>query len=242
MRRFGLLLIVLVISPLTLQSAGDPVKKRGNLYMVAIGQEKGWVFLPEGFDRVMRDQGKYLYGDIQSRVLTGKNATRKELLDGLDWMCQNAVGPIVLVFDPNVQDVLASEARRGEVGKPIERLIDGVWGAADSDVAGAVAGAIQEVRPMVDVRFKEPACVDRFSWIEAGLPAELIASSSTMEIGLLCAPSNRKTEFGPSCCAAGANIKGPSDDNNVRSSSTSSMSTTPREMARFRPRVPRFRW
>jgi hypothetical protein len=99
MRRFGLLLIVLVISPLTLQSAGDPVKKRGNLYMVAIGQEKGWVFLPEGFDRVMRDQGKYLYGDIQSRVLTGKNATRKELLDGLDWMCQNAkADDVVMVF------------------------------------------------------------------------------------------------------------------------------------------------
>jgi hypothetical protein len=99
MRRFCLLLVVLVLSPLPLQSAGDPVKKQGTLYIVAIGQENGWEFLPEGFDRVMRDQGKAMYGDIQSRVLTGKKATRKELLDGLDWMCQNAkADDLVMVF------------------------------------------------------------------------------------------------------------------------------------------------
>jgi hypothetical protein len=54
MRRFCALLVVLITSPLLLGGAGDPVKKQGNLYMVAIGQEDGWEFLPEGFDRVMR--------------------------------------------------------------------------------------------------------------------------------------------------------------------------------------------
>jgi hypothetical protein len=74
-------------------------KKAGDLYVVAIGQEAGWKFLPEGFEKVVREQGKSLYHEIHSRVLTGPKATRKELLDGVDWMCQCAKAEdLVMLF------------------------------------------------------------------------------------------------------------------------------------------------
>jgi hypothetical protein len=99
MRRVCMLFGVMIIPPLLQHAGGDSVKKKSNLYIVAIGQEDGWEFLPVGFDRVMRDQGKAVYGDIQSRMLTGKKATRKELLDGIDWMGENAkADDLVMVF------------------------------------------------------------------------------------------------------------------------------------------------
>jgi hypothetical protein len=99
MCRLGLALAVLVMLAPAAHPGGRPITKRGNLFMVAIGQEDGWEFLPEGFDRVMRDRGKAVYADIQSRVLTGKKATRKELLDALDWARDNAgADDLVMVF------------------------------------------------------------------------------------------------------------------------------------------------
>jgi hypothetical protein len=103
MRRLCLLVVVCV-APLLLttgtyaQKAGAP-KKSGDLYMVAIGQENGWKCLPEGFEKVMREQGRGIYHDIHSRVLIGSKATRQELLAGVDWMCQNAkANDLVMVF------------------------------------------------------------------------------------------------------------------------------------------------
>jgi hypothetical protein len=88
-------MLVLVLAPfgLTVSApAGDaPLKKPvGDLYFVAIGQQDDWKFLPEGFERVVRDQGKSLYREIHGRVLVGPKASKAELMDGLDWMCANA--------------------------------------------------------------------------------------------------------------------------------------------------------
>jgi hypothetical protein len=109
MRR--LWMVVLVFTPLTLTvGAGEsrqqqaktdaPLKKAmGDLYFVAIGQQADWKFLPEGFERVVRDQGKSLYREIHGRVLVGPKATKKELMAGLDWMCENAkADDLVMLF------------------------------------------------------------------------------------------------------------------------------------------------
>jgi len=81
------------------QAKGDSPAKKGDLYFVAIGQQDNWKFLPEGFARVVRDQGKTLYREIHGRVLIGPKATRKELLESVDWMCENAKeGDLVMVF------------------------------------------------------------------------------------------------------------------------------------------------
>src|SRR5262249_35431977 len=46
-----------------------------------------------------RDQSKGLYCGFQSKVLTGPNATRKQLLEGVAWMCDNAKeGDLVMLF------------------------------------------------------------------------------------------------------------------------------------------------
>jgi hypothetical protein len=80
-------------------NAAPPSARTGNLYVVAIGQEPGWKFLPEGFERAVREQGKGMYREIHSRVLTGPKATRKELLDGVGWMCSSAkADDLVMVF------------------------------------------------------------------------------------------------------------------------------------------------
>ena len=74
-------------------------KPTGDLYFVAIGQQDNWKFLPEGFARVVRDQSKSLYGAIHGRVLVGPTATKKELLESVDWMCANArTEDLVMVF------------------------------------------------------------------------------------------------------------------------------------------------
>jgi hypothetical protein len=81
------------------QPVPPPPKGAGDLYFVAIGQQDDWKFLPEGFARVIRDQGKGLYRDIHGRVLVGPRATKKELLDAVDWMCSKATGnDLVMVF------------------------------------------------------------------------------------------------------------------------------------------------
>src|ERR1017187_8817613 len=107
MRHLWMLAVLFTLFILTLAGAGKvpakqesgpqqakeaaPLKKPvGNLYFVAIGQQDNWRFLPEGFERVVRDQGKPLYREIHGRVLVGPKATKKELMDGLDWMCENA--------------------------------------------------------------------------------------------------------------------------------------------------------
>jgi hypothetical protein len=89
MARLSLVLAFLFATPLSLQATG-PAKKAGDLYLVGIGQEEGWKFLPEGIERVLRDQGKDVYRKVHTRVLTGAKATRKELLAGLHWMAENA--------------------------------------------------------------------------------------------------------------------------------------------------------
>jgi hypothetical protein len=104
MRRLGLLSVLLVIPFLvpepsqTAQKAGNPAKKLGDLYLVAIGQEDGWKFLPESCERVFRDQGKAFYREMRARVLTGPNATRKQFLDGVAWMCKNAKADDLVVL------------------------------------------------------------------------------------------------------------------------------------------------
>jgi hypothetical protein len=71
----------------------------GHLYFVAIGQQSNWQFLPEGFARVVRDQGKDLYKEIHGRVLVGPTATKQELLDALDDTCARAqANDLVMVF------------------------------------------------------------------------------------------------------------------------------------------------
>jgi hypothetical protein len=83
------------------QAKGDvpPKKVVGDLYFVAIGQQDNWKFLPEGFATVVRDQGKTLYREIHARVLVGPKATKKELMDGVDWMCANAkADDLVMLF------------------------------------------------------------------------------------------------------------------------------------------------
>jgi hypothetical protein len=116
MRRLWILILMLTPLSLTLggrggvpaqqhspkqQAKGDaPLKKpSGDLYFVAIGQQDDWKFLPDGFDRVVRDQGKGLYREIHGRVLVGSKASKKELMDGLDWMCENAKAEdLVMLF------------------------------------------------------------------------------------------------------------------------------------------------
>jgi hypothetical protein len=99
MRSSCLALIVFLAFPLSLIAGGEPAKKRGHLYFVAIGQQDNWKFLPEGFERVVRDQGKSLYHEIHGRVLIGSKATKKDLMDGLDWMCENAkADDLVMLF------------------------------------------------------------------------------------------------------------------------------------------------
>src|ERR1700685_356098 len=63
-----------------------PKKPVGDLYFVAIGQQDNWKFLPEGFAKVVRDQGKSLYREIHGRVLVGPGATKKNLMEDLAWM------------------------------------------------------------------------------------------------------------------------------------------------------------
>jgi hypothetical protein len=76
-----------------------PVKKpMGDLYFVAIGQQDDWKFLPGGFERAML-QAKGLYREVHGRVLVGPKATKKELMDGLDWMCEiSKADDLVMVF------------------------------------------------------------------------------------------------------------------------------------------------
>ena len=97
MRRLWLL--VLMLAPVTLMlttaapaKQGDVAAKKAlaDLYFVAIGQQNDWKFLPEGFAQAVREQGKTLYREIHGRVLVGPKATKKELLDNVDWMCANA--------------------------------------------------------------------------------------------------------------------------------------------------------
>ncbi|HMF19282.1 MAG TPA: hypothetical protein VKE98_18895 [Gemmataceae bacterium] len=98
MRRLRLLIVLFIPFGLTLRAADSP-NKLGNVYVVAIGQENGWKFLPEGFERVVREQTKGLYNGFHSKVLTGEHATRKELLEGVSWMCENAkAGDLVMLF------------------------------------------------------------------------------------------------------------------------------------------------
>jgi hypothetical protein len=99
MRRLCLSLVVLLTSPLLLRTADAPAKKMGDLYFVAIGQQENWKFLPEGFARVVRDQGKTLYREIHGRVLVGPTATKKQLMEAMDWMCENAkADDLVMLF------------------------------------------------------------------------------------------------------------------------------------------------
>ena len=115
MRRLWILLLLLVPFALTLGAGMVPAnpesgqqqakevipanKTVGDLYFVAIGQQNDWKFLPEGFAQVVREQGKTLYREIQGRVLVGPKATKKELLDGVDWMCANAkADDLVMLF------------------------------------------------------------------------------------------------------------------------------------------------
>jgi hypothetical protein len=100
MRRLWIF-VLLLSSVLPAQVRADaPIKKpAGDLYFVAIGQQDDWKFLPEGFARVVRDQGKPLYREVHGRVLVGPMATKKELLEGVDWMCANAkADDLVMVF------------------------------------------------------------------------------------------------------------------------------------------------
>jgi hypothetical protein len=103
MRRSWPLIVLFLVWGGTLRAADVPPKldarKLGNLYVVAIGQEDGWKFLPEGFERVVRDQSKDLYREFHSKVLTGAKATRKELLDAIASMCKKAkADDLVMVF------------------------------------------------------------------------------------------------------------------------------------------------
>lgn len=114
MRRLGMLVLLLAPALLALAAgdvparresreppatAGLPNKATGDLYFVAIGQQANWKFLPEGFARVVRDQGKSLYREIHGRVLVGPTATKTQLMEGLDWMCANAkAGDLVMLF------------------------------------------------------------------------------------------------------------------------------------------------
>jgi hypothetical protein len=78
---------------------GDEAAPAGDLYFVAIGQQSDWRFLPEGFATVMREQGKPLYREIHGRVLVGRSATKRELLDSIDWMCASAKNDdLVMLF------------------------------------------------------------------------------------------------------------------------------------------------
>jgi hypothetical protein len=108
MRRLWVL--VLLITPLALalrapavpagQAKGETPAKRqlGNLYFVAIGQQDDWKFLPGGFERAV-NQAKGLYREVHGKVLVGPQATKKDLLDGLDWMCEKATADdLVMVF------------------------------------------------------------------------------------------------------------------------------------------------
>ena len=84
----------------SLQAQDAPAKKpAGDLYFVAIGQQADWRFLPEGFATVMRSQGAPLYREIHGKVLVGRSATKRELMDGIDWMCENAkADDLVMLF------------------------------------------------------------------------------------------------------------------------------------------------
>jgi hypothetical protein len=112
MRRSWWFVLLLVPVTLPLKAGTAPVNQEqqargalptkpgaGNLYFVAVGQQANWKFLPEGFARVIRDQGKTLHREIHGRVLVGPRATKKELMDGIDWMCENArADDLVMLF------------------------------------------------------------------------------------------------------------------------------------------------
>ncbi len=115
MRRWWALALLLAPSALPLPPGAPPVKPAprgpqargalpakqgtGDLYFVAIAQQADWDYLAEGFERVVRDQGKALHRAIHGRVLVGPQATRKELLDGVGWMRAHArEGDLVMLF------------------------------------------------------------------------------------------------------------------------------------------------
>ena len=115
MRRLWFLVLLLAAVTLTLKAGDFPpqqelrqqqthgnsaaTKAVGDLYFVAIGQQDNWKFLPEGFARAVRDQAKALYCEIHGSVLVGTTATKKRLLDGVDWMCANAkADDLVMLF------------------------------------------------------------------------------------------------------------------------------------------------
>src|ERR1700678_399403 len=50
------------------QQGKEASARQGDLYFVAIGQQDDWKFLPEGFEKAMRDQGKGLYRNIHGTV------------------------------------------------------------------------------------------------------------------------------------------------------------------------------
>jgi hypothetical protein len=92
-------MLILLFCPLPLLAGEKAPLKKGNLYFVAIGQQDDWKFLPGGFARAMRDQGKELYREIHGTVLVGPKATKKDLLDSIDLMCEKATADdLVIIF------------------------------------------------------------------------------------------------------------------------------------------------
>jgi thiol-disulfide isomerase/thioredoxin len=80
-------------------SVGRPAKKQRDLYLLGIGQQDDWDFLPLGFESAFREQGKAFYGHMHSRILLGREATRKEFMDGLAWLRRHATADdLVLIF------------------------------------------------------------------------------------------------------------------------------------------------
>jgi hypothetical protein len=98
---FLLVLSALFLPPAAVRAAEkQPARDgKGDLYVVAIGQEDGWRFLPQGFERAFREQGKPFYREMHSRVLVGPKATRKQLLADLEWAAGEAKpGDQVMLF------------------------------------------------------------------------------------------------------------------------------------------------
>lgn len=88
-------------------TATESAEKRPNLYVLAIGvsdhrQSELKLRFPakdaQDLTALLRGQERSLYGAVTARVLTDKDATRDNILDGLEWLQRQPSAPDVVIL------------------------------------------------------------------------------------------------------------------------------------------------
>jgi hypothetical protein len=165
-RLFILVLLAPIILPLhgtadvPVQNAKPeaPAKKpTGNLYFVAIGQQQNWKFLPDGFDRVMKDQVFATQtGSVRPREIKSKLAKLPCQAIVVNDACQSGNWPKEFEDDKMPDNVTALCCCLSTQDSGIEfdiTLFEALYGKADFNKDGVVD--LDEVIKYCELRIRE---------------------------------------------------------------------------------------